>query len=400
MRVFEKNELKLLWPFYLESLIFPLLFFASAFYVVYFVESGLSLFRVGLILAAPSLTALLFEIPTGAVADIYGRKTSVLIGYLLQGTGYFMLFFSRNFYFMFACFAFIGFASTFTSGAMEAWVTDLIKSKNKKLLHNYFSNIQIFDNIGLIVSGIIGALLVKSAGMSLIWIFAGAAFMVSCFVLAFSTEVFKKRSGIAHPYRQFKRQIKNSVSYSYRHPVLFFVLLATLILIFGAYFDYDVSWVPLLQSLGMPDYAFGYLYSATSFVIILSSLFSRKFLKRGKERNFIVTFIVFSAITSFLAIIVYNRIFGVILFLFSYFFFFGMKPASRVYFHRFVPSKMRATIGGFESMIWGVASVLALPISGLLVDIIGPRYTIAVAGVMALLAAFVYLRIKEEKISS
>ena len=396
MRMFEKNELKLLWPFYLEAFLSYTLFFAPAFFVIYFVDAGLSLFQVSLVFAIQGLAALLFEIPTSAIADIYGRKFSVILSYALEGLGFFMLFFSKNFYFILFCFAFIGFASTFSSGSKEAWAVDLIKARNRKLMNNFFSKVQILDNAGMILAGILGAFLVWAAGTSLIWIFAGISFLVSCFILAFSKEVFRKRA-IVHPYKVLKNQIRGSLGFSYKHPVLFYLLLATFVFIFGASFDIDVSWVPLLKSLGVSDYIFGYFWSATSLVIIASSFISMKFLKKNRERNFIIMFVLLSALNSFLVLAVYNKIFGIVLYLLSFFFFHGMKPASRIYFHRFVPNKMRATIGGFENMLWGVAAVLALPISGLLVDAVGPRYTIAVAGVMSILTVLVYLMIREKK---
>jgi len=44
------------------------------------------------------LFALLFEIPTGAIADIYGRKFSVLLRIILQGIIIFFMFVSSDFY--------------------------------------------------------------------------------------------------------------------------------------------------------------------------------------------------------------------------------------------------------------------------------------------------------------
>jgi len=83
------------------------------------------------------LTGLLFEVPTGAIADIYGRKFSVLLGYAIEGIGYLSLFFIQDFYAVLLAFAIIGFGTTFSSGAKEAWITDLIKGKKGKYLKDY-----------------------------------------------------------------------------------------------------------------------------------------------------------------------------------------------------------------------------------------------------------------------
>ena len=93
MKFFEKNELRILWPFYLDSLISPMLFFAPAFFIVYFASLNLSFFQIGVLMAFFHITTIFFEIPTGAVADLYGRKFSILFGYLIEGLAVLLMFF-------------------------------------------------------------------------------------------------------------------------------------------------------------------------------------------------------------------------------------------------------------------------------------------------------------------
>src|SRR3989338_7443408 len=126
MNLFEKGELKLLWPFYLDSLLSPLLFFMPAFIIIYFQNLGISLFQLGILMAVSHLASLIFEVPTGALADIFGRKFSVLLGTLLLGIAFLSLFFVTSFVGVLLIFAFIGFSFTLPSGAKEAWTTDLI----------------------------------------------------------------------------------------------------------------------------------------------------------------------------------------------------------------------------------------------------------------------------------
>jgi len=77
LKPFSKSELKILWPFYLESFLGTLLFILIPFEIVYFRSIGLSSTQIGFLIALWPLASLLFEIPTGAVADLYGRKFSV-----------------------------------------------------------------------------------------------------------------------------------------------------------------------------------------------------------------------------------------------------------------------------------------------------------------------------------
>src|SRR3989344_5116051 len=115
MKIFQKDELKILWPFYIERFLTHILFFAPAFWILQFQQS-LSLFQIGILFSVLSITTFLFEVPTGAFADIYGRKASVLFSYFLTAITLIFLAFVTNFYILVLIFAIWGIANTFSSG--------------------------------------------------------------------------------------------------------------------------------------------------------------------------------------------------------------------------------------------------------------------------------------------
>ena len=110
--LFKRGELKLLWPFYLDSVISFILFFYPAFIVVYLLDIGLTPFRIGILMAVYAVSVILFEIPTGAFADLYGRKASVLLGYFLEALVMLSLFFWKDFKLMLVSFIVLGLATT------------------------------------------------------------------------------------------------------------------------------------------------------------------------------------------------------------------------------------------------------------------------------------------------
>jgi DHA3 family tetracycline resistance protein-like MFS transporter len=398
MKSFQKGELKTLWPFYLDSLISPLLFFAPVFMIVYFGEMKLSFFAIGMFFAASNLFSLIFEIPTGAIADIYGRKFSVLFGYFLEALGFGSLFFIKNYYGILLVFAFLGFATTFSSGSKEAWVTDEVKGKNKKLLKSYFVKSQVFDGAALILSGFLGAYLVKLFGVNIIWIAASLSFLISFFALTFAREKFvRSKLGIKDSIKDIKSKSIESIGYSRKHPVLYYFLFAGAILIFVSNLEGNISWVPFLQNLGLKDYVFGYLWSAMCFMGMIASIAAGRWSKDGNEKRFIFISIVLYSLC-LITILLINNLIGAIIALLIIVFLARMRyPVQRVYFQRFIPSKMRATIGSVESMIYSIIAIIAVPLAGLLVDKTSARLTIALAGIFALVAALLYYKINEEK---
>ncbi len=399
MRFFQKGELKLLWPFYLEYFISSILYIIPAFLVIYFSSIGLSAFQMGILLAVWPLTSLIFEIPTGAFADLYGRKNSVLFGYILEAIAIFSLFFFKDFKLMVFSFILFGFATTFSSGSKDAWIVDIVNKHNKKLVHPFFNKMNFFIYTGMIFSGIIGAFFVKEYGLSIIWLITSFSYIFSVlFLLFFTKESYvKKKSGIMKSISKLKSQTKISLSYSYKHNVLFYLIFAGTIAMFACNLQGSIAWTPLLKSLGMQEYHFGYLWSIMSFVMAISPIFATKFLKKNKERNFIILALIIWIFVSFLVIFANSILIAILIMLFTLFFYSSKGPSEEVYFHRFVPSKLRATIGSVRNMIFSIAVILVLPLEGFLVDSIGPKYTILISAIVMIPAIILYLKIKEKR---
>ena len=92
--------------------------------VLYVSDIGLSPLQLVLIGTVMEVTAFLFEIPTGVVADTYSRRTSLIVGWFLHGGSFALIAVAPNFETLLVASALSGLAFTFESGAYEAWITD------------------------------------------------------------------------------------------------------------------------------------------------------------------------------------------------------------------------------------------------------------------------------------
>ncbi len=109
-------------------------FSASAFFSMMFVSmslyeatvAGLSPMQLVLVGTALEVSAFVFEIPTGVVADAYSRRLSIIIGYLLMGAGFLVEGLFPAFLPILLAQVIWGLGYTFTSGATQAWITDEI----------------------------------------------------------------------------------------------------------------------------------------------------------------------------------------------------------------------------------------------------------------------------------
>ena len=108
-------------------------FFSLAFTVnmVYFVTTA-KLDPLQLVLVGTSLEAsiFLFEIPTGIVADAVSRRLSVILGVFLMGIGTFLSGLIPVFIPILIAQMIWGLGYTFTSGALDAWISDEVGEEN------------------------------------------------------------------------------------------------------------------------------------------------------------------------------------------------------------------------------------------------------------------------------
>ena len=141
-------------------------FSASAFFSMMFVVTSLyeatvaGLTPVQLILVGTALeiSAFMFEVPTGIVADVYSRRLSIIIGYVLMGLGFLVEGFFPAFLPILLAQVIWGLGYTFTSGATQAWITDEVGEEAANKLFLRGTQVGLFASlIGMGAAMLIGA---------------------------------------------------------------------------------------------------------------------------------------------------------------------------------------------------------------------------------------------------
>ncbi|MEU3273307.1 MFS transporter [Saccharomonospora sp. NPDC006951] len=93
-------------------------------YALLFADSGLSEAEISALFALWSLVGVVAEVPTGALADRFSRRTSLVAGGVLQAAGYVLWTAWPGFTAFAAGFALWGLGATLVSGALEALLYD------------------------------------------------------------------------------------------------------------------------------------------------------------------------------------------------------------------------------------------------------------------------------------
>lgn len=399
--IFRQKELNILFPFYLHSLIISLSKVILPFYVLYFLHIGLNFWQIALIGSARSIASLLFEIPTGAVADTYGRKFSVILGHILSGVTLLFVPFVKNFYFIIFLFVIDALFETLISGADRAWAVDLLKEKKKdNLIDSYFLKTRAFRNIGLVISPIIAAFILSRFNMSLLWTVFGVGTILSSAILFFGKEsknIFyqelDKETQQIVGIKNFKSHIKESLKIILSSKIILLLFLGVFIFYFVDEIT-SLAWTPFLEKNNIPLPAIGYLFSVIAAIGIVLPFAIEKILYKKKKTDILIfTMSLYAVLLLSLGFL--NKSFFIVII----FILFNLSeeiytPIEEALTNSYINTKNRATILSTKSIIESFSSIAGGPVAGIVIAVFSLKNSIIFSGFLLLFLPFIYFLIK------
>ncbi len=151
----------------------------TVFSIFLIVDGGLSPFQLLMLGTVLELTTLVFEMPTGVVADVVSRRLSVIVGLALTGVGFAVTGASSEFVWFAVGQAIWGVGWTFISGAEEAWITDEVGEEAAPTL--YLRGAQGWQAGAL--AGIPAAVALGAVGLGLPLVVSGIGFGILALLL-------------------------------------------------------------------------------------------------------------------------------------------------------------------------------------------------------------------------
>ncbi|HEX2375596.1 MAG TPA: MFS transporter [Actinomycetota bacterium] len=174
----------------------------------------------------------LFEVPTGVVADTWGRRVSYLLGSvtLAVSTVLYWLAWQMEapFWAWAATSVLLGLGFTFFSGATEAWLVDALKFTGfKGNLESVFAKGQIVGGAAMLSGSVIGGLVAQWTNLGVPYILRALALVVT-FAVAF---LYMRDWGFVpkpgkHPAREMRHVLQSSVHYGLGNPPVRWMMLA------------------------------------------------------------------------------------------------------------------------------------------------------------------------------
>lgn len=356
--------------------------------VLFYEKHGLGLQDVFILKSIYSVAAVAFEIPSGYLADVWGRRKCIISGCILFFGGYLFYSFTSTFA-AFACAEILlSIGQALVNGADSALLYDTTAQYKKEELYlRYEGRITMIGNFAEALAGIFGGLL---AAYSLrLPFYAQAVVAFTGIPAAFALQEVNARSRIQNPLREITKIIKYSLVTNRKlcYNIMYsgIIGMATL----------TMAWIvqPVLIHLETPTSYYGIIWTLLNLTVGVAALYSdrvERYFGMNRMSILILLFVVGGYIS-----LAYNLTYAGLGILFVFYIFRGFAtPILKGYINQMTFSEMRATVLSIRNFIIRLMFAAIAPFVGWLNDIYSLQTALLTSAGIILLPGTIFLALQ------
>ncbi len=335
-----------------------------------------------------ALGQVIFEVPTGVVADTRGRRFSFLLGAatLLVSTLLYLVMWQVHAPFVdwALASALLGLGFTFFSGATEAWLVDALHATGfTGSLESVFGRAQSVGGVAMLGGSVAGGVIAQATNLGVPFLFRAGMLGVTLVVAWwFMHDVGFAPQHDASPIKAVRNVLRGSIDGGFRNPPVRWLMLAAPFSAGVGFYAFYAMQPYLLQLYGDKT-AYGIAGLAAAMVAgaqiaggLLSSRVRRLFRRRtdalilGTVIN-VVLLVLIGRTTSFAAALVLLAVWCMT--------FAIQSPFRQAFVNGLIPSAQRATVLSFDNLMGSAGGVVAQPVLGRVADVsgYGPSFVVA-----------------------
>jgi MFS family permease len=362
----------------------------DAIWVLYLTYKGLPLWQIGILEGVFHITGFVSEIPTGALADLMGRKKVIIYSRLCTIiSGIIMLFANNMWQFAFS-FIFSAWGHNLLSGSEEALLYDsFISLKKENDYYKVNSRLEVIIEIARGLSIFVGGIL---AEQSFVYCYI-AAIVIAVLSLApavlfqdpeVRSSCKEERVSVREHFRVCLQIMRGNKSV--REIILFYEIVFTF---YTSIYFYGQKY---FLELGLNKVHISIIMLIVGVFSCLGAIFSEKIFGILQHKTKYVATIVIAVTISFMW---FNQIIiSAICFIIMGFATSLLYPLQSVTLNRLIPSEQRATIISVSSMMFSLFMIILFPIIGFFADVFTLHNIFMVVGIVLLgiLALSIYMK--------
>jgi MFS family permease len=384
MDVYKSGLKSNIWKYFVFEALWSLVFFFPIFQIFYLARN-MSITQIAFIGIAFSVARMAMEVPSGALADRWGRKKTLFLSQVFFIIGMIILIFSQSFWLFIIASMFSGLWLACYSGTGVAFYYDTLKElKREKDYEKLWGKLSLTTAVVSFIAAFSAGFLFN-ANLTLPYILsAGSAFLSLFVILSFTEPKFHKPAEEDSLFLHFK----NSILKVTKNRYIGFIVIFGAILAFAL--DYLFSYGQIyLKTIGIPIAFFGIIFAIKSIIEGIGAHSANKIKKKFSYRS-ILTFSLLFTLAVIFGLSYLNNYIGVFVFLISFFIMGMFRLIQRGYIHKKIDSHNRATVDSVSSFIIAIIAIIFEPIAGKIADIYSIQTSFFVLGCVLLIYTFYY----------
>ena len=337
----------------------------------------------------------LFEVPTGVVADGWGRRASFLLGTVTLAAStylYYLLWqLSAPFWAWAVVSVLLGLGFTFFSGAVEAWLVDALHfSAYEGDLETVLGRGQMVSGIAMLVGSAAGGVIAQATNLGVPFLMRVGvllAMFAVAFLLMHDVGFTPERS--PHPLQATRAVLTASIDGGLKNPPVRYIMLAAPFSAgVGIYVFYALQ--PFLLELFGDPRAYSIAGLAAAIVAgaqVVGGWLAPTLRRLVRKRTTVL--VATSALGGLILMALgFTRLFWVALLLLTLWALVtaAATPVRQAYLNDMISSKQRATVLSFDSLMGSSGGIVVQPLMGRAADVYGYPLSLAMSGVIELFA--------------
>ena len=362
MNKFYKNINKLFWVNFFNNC-----FWLSSVVTFFYLKRDLNYAEILTLSAVLSLTVLLFEIPTGIIADKYGRKISLVFSSIFFMFSMSIYLLAHNFWLFGLAFVLLGIGITFGSGATEALIYDSLKKVNKKSeMRKSMGHFMSAEVLAGMVTPPIASFIAKDLlqwQFNLLIYFTIISYFIAFILILTLKDIKSKKQEV----EKFDFSFNDLKLLRKNHK--FTRLAINKILVGVAMSSFVLLWQPQFQASGVPIKLFGIFLALGSFGIFIVNQRIEWISKIAKSGTLLFISSIAAVIGFILLGVILNPVVSILVYIILRIIVSIREPILSQHINDSIKSKKRAAILSLISMISALIAFILKPVIGALTDV-------------------------------
>ena len=377
--------------------------FFEPFFIVFLKQSGLTFFQIGLLYSIREIIIYVFEVPSGVIADRYGKNTELSICFVFYIISFIIFFVGTNFYMYIFAMVLYGLGDAFRSGTHKAMIMSYLDRQD----HTY-SKSKVYGKTRSY--SLMGSMVASIAGIGLYFYFSSIAWL---FIIAIIPYVLDLLLILSYPsylnekqetnfkLKKFFKEGINSVKYVFQDKERLKLLIASST--YSASFKSVKDYIqPLIVSVTLSVVIFsdlsandntiiyiGVIYAVIYFLSSFASLNAYRISSRFSNDRVISIMWLLSGIAFIILSIYSNNLFVLVFVFLSIYLFLNIrKPLITEKIGNITIDSKRASVLSIASQFKSIFVAILAPVLGYIADIYSIAIMLFILGV-AMIAVYV-----------